>query len=128
MFMRYVGGGIGHLNQQPKIADSDAMEVDATHEDYGNMPAGDDLQIQQLEQLAQDLIYNHAEQQVGPGDVDQATDDESTRSDNEDSSGSCSMWDSDLDVDSIKDDDSEMGPEDGEGFSDNDSKDGYGSP
>ena len=125
MFMRYVGGGIGHSNQHSRITDSDTMDIDtahgddAAHDDDAHVTAGDVQQVHQLEQLAQDAIRGHAEHQVESDNAEQATDDEG-------SSDTCSGWDSDVDADSLKSDDSDMGPEDEEGF-DHDGDDGYGS-
>jgi hypothetical protein len=65
----------------------DVMEVgatydgDTTHDDDRATTTGDGQQIQQLEQLAQDVIHNHAANLV---DADHVAD-----SDTESSSGAC---------------------------------------
>jgi len=119
--MRYVGGGIGHLSQHSKITNSDAMDVDAVDADttHGNdvhMASGEDQQVHQLEQ------HNHSEYQVESNDADQADD-----SDDEGSSDACSGWDSDMDRLKSDNSESDMGPEDGEEFGDDDNNDGYDS-
>ena len=63
--MRYVGSGIGHLSQHSEIIDSNVMDVDAdmdtAHDDDVH---GGGQQVQQLEQLAHDVVHHHSEHQV----------------------------------------------------------------
>ena len=121
--MRYAGGGIGHLNLGSKITNSDAMDTDTTHDRDAHMAAGEDQhqQVQQLERLAQDAILNHDEHWAQPEDADQVSDGD------EGSSEASSGWDSSSDADGLESDNSDMGPEDEEGFG-NGSDDGYSSP
>jgi len=123
MFMRYLGGGLGHLSQVPLSTDPEAMDVDAPFADEGPDSALDDdcHQVNQLEQLVQLAAAGSSEgsEELDPGQdlSDQEDSEEDTASSYSDSSlGNPS--DGDMD---------DLGPEDGEGIGDEDSDDGYGS-
>jgi hypothetical protein len=99
----------------------DANDGDTTHDDDRATTTGDGQQIQQLEQLAQDVIHNHAENLI---DADRVA---NLNGDNESSSDTCTDSDSDTDGDSLYSDESDMGPEDGEELEGFGTCDGYGS-
>jgi hypothetical protein len=123
MFLRYFGGGLGHLSQVPlATGESDAMDVDApsTEESPESAPVNDRHQLHQLERLVQQAVDSSSEgsQELDP-DQDLSDGDSTASSGSGDDLGDSSdYWD----------DSEDLGPEDGEGIGDERSDDGYGSP
>jgi hypothetical protein len=130
MFMRYFGGGIGHLSQLPGVMNRDAMDVDPPFSE-ANLSAAANLApnepghlANQLELMVQEAISSDPDGESEGLDVaasDQDDDDE----------GASTSDDSDADDDSgrsASESDNDLGPEDGEGIGDGSSDDGYASP
>jgi hypothetical protein len=106
MFMRYLGGGVGHIKPTYSSSEDASMkEDDDEWEDVNTLATTiDDVEMIQDEADTQATIYvsgsEDSEEEDGEGDIDEDEDDDT---------------------------DSDLGPEDGEGVNDGDDDDGYAS-
>jgi hypothetical protein len=120
MFMRYFGGGIGHLNQgshwQIASGEMDDMDVDSSEEQNERMTEVDhNLEIHVLERLADEASQDQAGgREEAPDNVEWSDDDSDDYSNSGESDHS----------DDEEDNDDGLGPEDGEDVSDGNH--GYG--
>ncbi|KAF9468095.1 hypothetical protein BDZ94DRAFT_1287378 [Collybia nuda] len=119
MFMRYLGGGIGHLNQGDQWTtgnNEDDMDIDSDLEEE----AGNNEDSQKAQELQFQSLNNLA-QQVSSNPVDEDEEDGSFGTDEDDDSENTSLGSDDEDLDLFKDmeneeEEEDFGPEDGEGI------------
>lgn len=117
MFMRYLGGGIGHQNQDARWTSSNRYEDDAIDMEV-DPPCEEDIdddpkKLQGLQELAKEL----ATRPVGEDDKDLDTDDSDSDGslDDDDASDEDEASDEDdLFPDGREEEDSDLGPCDGE--------------
>jgi hypothetical protein len=131
MFMRYFGGGIGHLSQLPGMMNRDAMDVDPPSSE-ANLSATANLTpnesghlTYELELLVEQAISSNPDK--GSEALDVATSDQDDDDEGVDASDDSGADDDDSDRSASESDD-DLGPEDGEGIGDGDSDEGYASP
>jgi hypothetical protein len=122
MFMRYLGGGIGHQNQESRWTPTrhkddngeDEMDVDSEpdeREEQSELGGDRALLLRRLQQIALDL----ESRPVGDSDDDMSSENDSSQEGSDDGDIEEDDLLGESDIDSGSEDEPDFGPEDGDG-------------